>query len=321
MGRKLTNSEVAERIKNINDNFELVGEYKGAGFRTPTLLRCKKHNLVFSQNMSSFFSGQNGCPFCKSEILSEKLKAPRKTRERISSHEEFINKVSTLENLEHYDFSKTKWINNDTKVVITCRKHGDFLITPKSFVRGSGCQTCAYEARIKASSDTFSDFLGKAKAKHHGVYDYSLAEGVYVDSKRKIPIICSKHGEFWQMPAKHLSGQGCPICRKSHGAEQILFFLRENGVKVIPEFVFEGCKDRQPLPFDFYLPEYNTCIEYQGRQHFEKVEAWESHGGLVYTQKHDLMKLNYCKKNGITLIIITYKDEEFIPQILEASLF
>ena len=34
------------------------------------------------------------------------------------------------------------------------------------------------------------------------------------------------------------------------------------------------------LPFDFYLPEYNICIEYDGIQHFIPKEKWIGEIGL-----------------------------------------
>ena len=53
-------------------------------------------------------------------------------------------------------------------------------------------------------------FIEKAKNIHKDKYDYSKVE--YIDSKTKICIICPKHGEFWQTPANHLKGRGCPKC-------------------------------------------------------------------------------------------------------------
>ena len=53
-------------------------------------------------------------------------------------------------------------------------------------------------------------FIEKAKNIHKDKYDYSRVE--YIDSKTKICIICPKHGEFWQTPANHLKGCGCPKC-------------------------------------------------------------------------------------------------------------
>ena len=53
-------------------------------------------------------------------------------------------------------------------------------------------------------------FIEKARKKHGNKYDYSKVE--YVNSKTKVCIICSKHGEFWQTPEGHIRGRSCPIC-------------------------------------------------------------------------------------------------------------
>ena len=57
---------------------------------------------------------------------------------------------------------------------------------------------------------TNEEFVAKAKEVHGDWYDYSKVE--YVTTYTKVCIICPKHGEFWQAPSKHLSGQGCPKC-------------------------------------------------------------------------------------------------------------
>ena len=76
-------------------------------------------------------------------------------------------------------------------------------------------------------------FIARAKAVHGDRYDYSKVE--YVGSKTKVCIICRKHGEFWQSPEKHLSGQGCEKCfRKSLGKRYSLgkekFIERANAI-------------------------------------------------------------------------------------------
>ena len=55
-------------------------------------------------------------------------------------------------------------------------------------------------------------FITKANIAHNFKYDYSKTN--YVNSHSKICIVCSKHGEFWQSPNNHLSGKGCPECKK-----------------------------------------------------------------------------------------------------------
>lgn len=72
---------------------------------------------------------------------------------------------------------------------------------------------------------------------------------------------------------------------------------------------FDDCRDINLLPFDFYLPDYNLCIEYDGIHHFEINEYFGGVDRLKYTKKHDKIKNIYCKLNNIKLIRISYKDD------------
>lgn len=72
---------------------------------------------------------------------------------------------------------------------------------------------------------TTEEFIEKAKKIHNGKYDYSKVE--YVNAHTKVCIICLEHGEFWQMPAKHLNGQGCPSCKSVKISEAVSLSLDE----------------------------------------------------------------------------------------------
>lgn len=63
-----------------------------------------------------------------------------------------------------------------------------------------------------------------------------------------------------------------------------------------------------PLPFDFYLPELNICIEYDGEQHFKENRHFGGKEYLEKTKYHDQIKNEYCKNNNIKLIRIKYCD-------------
>jgi hypothetical protein len=54
-------------------------------------------------------------------------------------------------------------------------------------------------------------FIERAKKTHNNEYDYSKVD--YKSYGEKVCIVCTKHGEFWQTPANHLKGQGCPKCK------------------------------------------------------------------------------------------------------------
>ena len=64
--------------------------------------------------------------------------------------------------------------------------------------------------------------------------------------------------------------------------------------------------DKLRLPFDFYLPDYNTCIEYQGEQHYRAIDYFGGEDEFLIRKKHDEIKSEYCKQHKINLIIIPY---------------
>lgn len=84
--------------------------------------------------------------------------------------------------------------------------------------------------------------------------------------------------------------------------------MEYNNVKYIKQQRFKGCKDKNPLPFDFYLPELNICIEFDGIQHFEIIEKWGGGDGLKDRQMKDKIKNKYCKNNNIILLRIKYNE-------------
>ena len=117
---------------------------------------------------------------------------------------EFIEKARLVHG-DKYDYSKVKYETTKTKVCIICPKHGEFWQTPERHLQGRGCQRCS-----KSFKDNLQDFVVKAKRTHECKYDYSKVE--YKSSQVKVCIKCPKHGDFWQEPASHLQGHGCPLC-------------------------------------------------------------------------------------------------------------
>lgn len=117
--------------------------------------------------------------------------------------EEFIKRAKTK--FPQYDYSKVEYINGQTKIKIICPDHGEWEQIPANFLRYKGCPKCANgEMSLK-------QFIKKANKVHNHKYDYSLIKE-YKNTKTKIKIICSEHGEFEQLPGNHLRGQGCIVC-------------------------------------------------------------------------------------------------------------
>ena len=109
--------------------------------------------------------------------------------------------------------------------------------------------------------------------------------------------------------------RGCPNCEKilSLGEQAIKTFLEQNKIQYIQQYRFEDCKYKQPLPFDFYLPQKNICIEFQGEQHYKKRSLYYSEDIII----RDNIKKEYCERNNIKLIIIPYTEIDNIPKFLD----
>jgi hypothetical protein len=128
---------------------------------------------------------------------------------------------------------------------------------------------------------------------HKNKYDYSQVN--YVNSKEKIEIVCSKHGVFTQRANSHLNGGGCPECYESKGEIEIKLFLEKYNIEFQKQKRFKECRNIRPLPFDFYLPKQNFCIEYDGEQHFrEKGGYHKKENSFKESVKRDLIKDQFC---------------------------
>lgn len=100
-------------------------------------------------------------------------------------------------------------------------------------------------------------------------------------------------------------------CANSKGEVVIREILKQNNICFEEQKQYEDLKapSGNYFKFDFYLPDYNCCIEYDGIQHF-KIAGWQDEKGLLKTQKRDAIKNQYCKDNNIKLIRISYTDLE-----------
>lgn len=159
---------------------------------------------------------------------------------------------------------------------------------------------------------THDVFIELCKKVHGDLYDYSKVN--YIRVMDKIIISCKKHGDFEQRAYSHLEGEGCPKCKMSKGERLIMDFLDENNIPYIPQKKFNDCKYKAELPFDFYFPDKNLCIEYDGIQHFMIIENWGGAEEFKLRKKKDKIKNKYCLDHNIKLERIKY-DENILEKL------
>ena len=312
MPKKLSTEEFIDRSIQKHGNRYDYSKVNYINAKTKIHIICKTHGS-FLQNPFDHLYGK-GCPKCKTEIL--------KNFNRLDT-KEFIKRAINIHK-NKYDYSKVNYINSITKVCIICKKHGEFWQTPNNHLRKRTCPKCANKIRNINNIKSKENFIQESK-KIHGKYDYSKIN--YIDRRTKIEIVCPKHGSFWQTPDKHLNQkQGCPKCMGSKGQLKIMNFLTNHKILFESEKTFSNCKNQKKLRFDFYLPHFNCCIEYDGEGHFfpvkfsDKMTDVQCQLMFQRTIKNDSIKNKYCKKHNIYLIRIPYTDYKNIENILNKEL-
>lgn len=124
--------------------------------------------------------------------------------------DDFISK-SRAKYGDKFDYSKCRYVDSQTKVVITCPTHGEFQQTPSKHLRATyGCRKCAITKQHEKQKLPVDIFIYKSRALHGDKFDYSKCQ--YIDYQTKVVIICPHHGEFQQTPNSHLNGNGCRQC-------------------------------------------------------------------------------------------------------------
>lgn len=256
---------------------------------------CQKHGW-FKQNVTRHMCGQ-GCPKCAKEIKSQKM---------ANTQNQFIDNAIKIHG-NKYDYSNVKYINNKTKVCIICPVHGEFYQKPNDHLSGKGCSKCV------GRNLSLEDFIIQAKKIHGDNYDYSNSD--YIQSDKKIKIKCNTCGIiFLQKPWSHLQKHGCPHCKFSKGELLTEKLLKDNNINYESQKRFNWL-NKQSL--DFFLPEYNIAIEYQGEQHFG-IGGWIDEDGFKIISQRDKAKYNLCKENDIHLLYFTKEKnapEEYIGEI------
>jgi hypothetical protein len=299
MARKLSTESFIEKcITTHGEKYDYSGVVFDGVMKKVKII-CRTHG-EFSQRGDHHIAGR-GCPSCRNDAVGN---AQRLTIA------DYIEKCKIRHN-NYYDYSKTLYNTAKTNIIVTCPIHGDFNVLAWTHHKGAGCLKCAKKRFLDMHGLGIAGFLEKAVAIHGNVYDYSLIRE-YKGYHKKLPIICSKHGVFFQNPNNHISGKkGCPICNSYSKSEKYINkVLSERRISFSSQKIFHDFRSdvtNRPYRFDFYLDEVNAVIEYDGKHHFESISHWGGEKYLKIVKEVDHKKTMYCRENSICLYRIHYK--------------
>lgn len=271
--------------------------------------------------------------FKSDEEISKNLKRTRRAvkaerqalgllRQQASKKHNY-QEVKQLFEDRNYILLSTEYTNTTTPLEYICRKHeekGILKIALREFLSGKGCRYCGFEktAKSKMHSDQYYMELCESLGLEY--------VGRYVNDKHftVIKYICKKHKDKG-IQEKIISSINkrtkCPYCNNHNTENKILEILEKWGFNVITQKRFPDCKDKNTLPFDFYLKDFNILIEYDGEFHYKPIrKGHETEEELIerlHATKHrDQIKTEYCKKNNIPLIRIPYWEKDDLEYFL-----
>jgi len=299
-------SFVKKAIKSHGYKFEYPSQYVNQN--TAINIKCPIHGL-FTQRPAEHLKSTFGCPQCARESHG---------KTHLLSHDQFVKKARKIHGRK-YSYPE-RYKASLQQLGIQCRKHGVFKQTPNNHLNGHGCRFCQAEdsaERVRLSHD---EFVARARKIHGKRFEYPEK---YHASIQPIVIVCTKHGRFKQTPNTHLGGAGCPKCMESLGERRIARMLEVLKINHESQKKFSDCVDKRPLRFDFWLPDFNVLIEYDGPQHFESKEYFGGKCNFESTIRRDRIKSCYAQKKKIRLIRVKYtetKVERFLACALGISI-
>jgi very-short-patch-repair endonuclease len=328
MSRRLTLQEVLSRFRKAYGDTYDYSKVVFKGNKSKVIVICKKKNHgEFETYPDNHYRRVGGCPKCNRERL--------KIAKNKLSTKEFINKAIAIHG-NFYDYSKVIYSGMNKPIIVICKEHGEFTQSKAQnhLINEYNCPECL-DLRLHKKASERLPTLEEAKKKVFAIHrdfieisDFSM----YAGTDTKIKFVCKrkkKHGE-WEASlhqvtsSSHITrASGCPVCKMSKGERDILFWLRDNNIKHKWQFRIKKPNQSKKSFFiyDFFLPNHNTLIEFDGRQHFIAIEHWGGEKALQRNKINDKIKSDFAESKGYKLIRIPYTKTLKIDSILANVLF
>lgn len=291
-GRRKTFEKTTRTEKEVNDILEprqikLISQYINNA--TYSDFKCLKLSCGFEWNAicRNVLNNGRGCPKCAHklpisvEIVDEKLLA--KNLKRLTKFENTQKSMQVQCLLDDHIWNATynKLIHSD-----------------------SGCPKCY--GNIKHNNDSVDIKLQNENPSVVRIGDFL---GKYV----KILWECVDCNFQWKaQPQGIFAGTGCPQCNTAGKNEKSIYkllkakdinFEYQKNIKTLSSLADKNYK------LDFYFPDKNTIVEYNGHQHYEPVcfggmEFYKAERKFAIQKERDLYIDKFCKNNNIILIWI-----------------
>ena len=299
---KKTHEQYLQEVLNRNSKIQVAEKYINGD--TKILHKCMVCGCEWSAKPVDILQGK-GCPVCSGHMVVQGI------NDLYTTHPHLIKEWDYKKNINLSPFQVSA--GSGKKVWWKCNECGhewEAFVYNRTGI-GKGCPECGKQSSIKSRTKTHDKYVKEVADLNSNIE----VIGIYTTANIKVLHKCKIDGYEWlASPHSILQGTGCPICNASHGEMEIKKYLEKNHLHFVQQKTFPGCKNIKMLPFDFYLSDYNICIEFDGIQHFEPIEIFGGEEALIKQQNNDAIKNNYCHTNNINLLRIKY-DENIVEKL------
>lgn len=292
MSRRKTHEEYVEEVFATNSNIEILGEYINSHVKI--LHKCKVCSCEWDAFPINILNG-SGCPTC-ANVKRSQIQA--------LTQAEYIDRLlcvnSSVEFIGDYKNLNTKSLHR------CCMCGNEWMAYPTNVLKGKGCKKCSDKKNADNLRKTNDYYVSQVASLNNNI----VVLGTYIGARTPILHRCITCGHEWETsPDSILRGHGCPMCSNSKGEKAIKEYLSSRLIDFRQQYIFDNCKNKKSLRFDFYIPSMNACIEYDGIQHFEPVDYFGGTDKFLIRQQNDTIKNDYCLSHGIVLIRIKYDQD------------
>ena len=306
---------------NYNEAFYVNAEDLYTKSTKKVLVVCDLCGKSYEVQYCHYYNNVNRNGKCICQGCSVDVRHQKELRIRQEKHYNHLIKICNEKNYELIS-SKYEIINNTTRIKYKCPIHGVKEMRIGNLLNGKGCPDCNCENARKKYQRSIERVILDVKQCGGEI----LNPNEYINQKTpNLQFVCSNCGEVFTTSLIRYIQHGGMVCSKcrageSFGEKKIRYYLEKHNIDFIQQKWFSDCRDKKPLPFDFYIPNMNTLIEFDGEQHFHNRDDYFKHN-IEFIKKHDSIKNQYCQKNSINLIRIPYTEINNIDVILTNKLF
>jgi len=276
--------------------------------------KCNKSDCKHPHEWEAIIANRSkgsGCPFCSGHRFCP-------CNSLSTRRPELISEWSDRNELKPHEVS----IGSHSNIIWTCHKHSSCdkihewnTEVKHRTINNTNCPYC--DCKKICYCNSLAGLRPELSLEWNEKNDKKPNQ-VSIGSHEKYWWVCSQKHEWLTSTINRSrpNGTGCPICAISKGEKFIRNYLEQRNLNFSSQKIF-SFKDCKRLSFDFFLPEFNKAVEFDGIQHFKPVDFFGGETSFKRQIYCDKLKNRYCTLNKISLLRIHYKNMNEIEDLLD----